>query len=942
MRLLILLLLVVVNVTAQLNPIHRKYTTDDGLGSNTIYSFFQMKNGRMVVGHDLGISFFDGVQFTNPEYNVSPRSIYLSVTINNDELLCINFQGKSFRIIEDTLYPFDTSIMVKKLFTEGNDSYLITLKEVYLLEDNLHSKMIFNFKDLLDVFFSGTVYDDKLFLAGLKDSLYYLAEISLDDFQLSSYNQINFAPDFFQVNGELLMHDHQTNSLYPSQFLKFDKIKQWPHKFKINFLYSLKNGTILVGSQDGMMVYDAFWNLKHHFFKGIPISKAFQDVEENIWLGTLNEGLFIIDNIDFLEFLVVENISKNTTISNTLQTSNNLIIGTYNGQIIALNEACEMVWKTDLNKDAEIQGLYFNAEKNTILAYCQKLYEINLSNGNVLEENIVTSTKSIDVKNGSIVCGTSMGLALSTIDFNCIHKELWIRNLYFLNENEIILETQLGIKFWSNEKGLFKELKHPKNLEPENLTFWKDKYLVKYGDSLYEIDNYKIKPFEWQPKSIFKLGATQEYLYASHFEGGFSFFDGESSENYHSQSGLHNFKINKIHFWNKKWFLMSDKSFRVIPFQKNQKNIHPNLVISKIEGSFVLQNNIWKSEYENNIFKVICQLYPNVSDFGEGKVFYRIKGVRDEWVLLNKSSEGFKLVLERLPFGNYQLEIKGVNISGNSSDIVTYELIIAKPFYLSWWFLSMVALCLVIIIYIIIKWREQIIQKKNLEKLKKERLQIQALKSELAAIRSQMNPHLIFNSLSSIQTKILSNQSKEAYEHLVIFTKLLRQALEFSQREYISLKEELTFLTNYINLEFLRKDDSFSWKLEQDESVNLDSVYIPSLLLQPFVENAIIHGLMHSTSDKHLLIHVIQGQNNGFIVVIEDNGIGREASAKINQNRVREHASFALKATNDRIAMINKSGKLQIRIEIVDLNPGTRVEVYVNSKTNTNESTFSG
>ncbi len=930
MRLLILFLLVVVNVAAQLDPVHRKFTTDDGLGSNTIYSFFQMENGRMVVGHDVGISFFNGEKFTNPEYKVSPRSIYQSVTLRDDELLSINFQGKSFRIFKDTLNHFDTTIKVKRMFSFENQIYLITSKELYSFEKGHPIVPMYDLVNLFDVFYSGIIYQNKLYVSGFKDSLIYLAEFQLDAFKLLDYNQISYAPDFFIINDSLLKVDYSSNTIFHEN----SKVTILSESEKIHFLYSLSNSDILVGTQDGLLVYDAFWNLKNHFFKGISTSKAFQDIEGNIWLGTLNDGLFVIEQIDFLEFVMNDNFGKRKTFSNSLHSNNNIFLSTYKGQLICIDKDYKIIWEIDFSNNSEVQAMYFDKNKNTLLVYCKNLFEIDPSDGRIIKEHIVTSTKSIDVENGIIACGTSQGLALSLNGFNSTDKDLWIRNLYFLNENEMILETQLGIKYWSKEKGLFKELKHPQNIEPENLTYWNDKYVVKYGDSLYQINNYQLIPFEWQPQSIFKLGATQDYLYASHLEGGFSFFDGMKSENYHTHSGLHNFKIKNIHYWNDKWFLFGDKSYRIIPFKKNQKNIAPNLSITKIEGSFVWQNNTWESEYENNLLRIICQLYPNVSDFGEGKVLYRIIGVKEEWMPCNKSSDGNELFLERLPFGNYLLEIKCVNISGNSSNIVRYELIINKPFYLTWWFLGILVFCILIFIYIVIKWREQIIQKKNLEKLKKEKLKIQALKSELAAIRSQMNPHLIFNSLSSIQTKVLSNQSKEAYEHLVIFTKLLRQALDYSQREYITLKEELDFLCHYIKLEFLRKDATFFWDLKVDDTLQLDNFLIPSLILQPFAENAIIHGLMHTEGEKKLFIKVNNNGQNGYEISISDNGIGREASRELNKDRVKEHKSFAMKAIQQRIAMINLSGKLKVSLEIVDLQKGTEVILKVNSNQN--------
>jgi hypothetical protein len=946
LKVVFIFLMLSMRMVSQLNPVYYNYTTENGLGSNTIYSFHQMSDGRMVIGHNNGLSFYNGKSFKTPKYEQPIRSVYRFLELKNEHLICINFQGKSFSVYEEIVTSFDTSLIIKGFTENDNKKFCFNNDYIYQIDPSNELHKIIELTSLFTQVYKIQLFDHKIFVAGILDNDFKLVTFSEKDFSLLLNEKMDFSPDFYVFNNLFYFFDHGASKLYEYNAKKLQlglEVIRWSPTDKINFIYQLTNGFYLVGDYHGLKVYTEHWKLVSSYFEGTPISKAFEDSEGNIWLGTLNDGVYFIPHLNVLSYDVKVRFEKNQYISNSCSVNNNILVGTYNGHVKAINEKGMLIWQTNLGYEAEVQAMYYDSLTNSVWVFCKQLIQLNASSGNVLKELNLTSTKSIDINYNWMVCGTSLGVTSSKTNFYHTLLDHWVRNVLILNSEEVLLETNLGLKIWNVKSDLTTPIYHPEKIEPEHLVRWKNRPLVKFGKSIYEVINDSLVLFEWQPSLSFqKIGVTQNVVYVIYTNGGFAYYDGNKTGSYSNQDGLNKFLHINIHFVNDRWICVGERSIRILPKSIPNKKTAPTIRFSSIEGTFYQEDSIWTSSYRGNKFMLSGQLLPNLSDFGQGKVLYRMQGVIHDWTEAEVTQKEYVIELDRLPYGNFVLEIKGENKRGLSSPIYTFSLHILTPFYLKWWFILLMALLIGLWVLLMVKWRIAILNKRNLEKLKKERLQIQALKSELAAIRSQMNPHLIFNSLSSIQTKILSNQSKEAYEHLVIFTKLLRQALEFSQREYISLKEELTFLTNYINLEFLRKDDSFSWKLEQDESVNLDSVYIPSLLLQPFVENAIIHGLMHSTSDKHLLIHVIQGQNNGFIVVIEDNGIGREASAKINQNRVREHASFALKATNDRIAMINKSGKLQIRIEIVDLNPGTRVEVYVNSKTNTNESTFSG
>lgn len=194
--------------------------------------------------------------------------------------------------------------------------------------------------------------------------------------------------------------------------------------------------------------------------------------------------------------------------------------------------------------------------------------------------------------------------------------------------------------------------------------------------------------------------------------------------------------------------------------------------------------------------------------------------------------------------------------------------------------------------------------------------------SELKAIRSQMNPHFIFNALNSIQDFIMLSEKENAQHYLGKFAILMRGFLESSSKEKISLEKELPLLKSYIELEGLRLGEEFSYeinfdsKIEQDE---LEDIEIPPLLIQPYLENAFKHGLLHKTGQKKLTLDFNKVEKNKahFLQLkITDNGIGRQKSAEINERKHKTHQSFATQATSERLELMKNQSLSNSTIEV--------------------------
>ncbi|MBL7790412.1 MAG: histidine kinase [Chitinophagales bacterium] len=297
---------------------------------------------------------------------------------------------------------------------------------------------------------------------------------------------------------------------------------------------------------------------------------------------------------------------------------------------------------------------------------------------------------------------------------------------------------------------------------------------------------------------------------------------------------------------------------------------------------------------------------------------YRLLGSSPKWIELGNQN---KLTLSNLPSGKYTLEIKAKDADGNEvSEILNYSFRIYPPWYFSWWFLSLCFIVTSLIIYKVYRYRIQAIRKE--ESLKNEMTEM-----HLSALRSQMNPHFIFNSLNSILNFVLQKDSKQAAYYLNQFASLMRNILDNSVQSKVSIHDEIELLHHYIRLEQLRFDNQFTYQINVEKSINPMEVKIPGMIIQPFVENAIWHGLLHREGKGTLELNFAI-KDNKYCCLVTDDGIGRKASKQIKENNRNTYESRGMKITKDRLDALNKGEIKDCYYEIEDLEQGTRVTIY--------------
>lgn len=289
---------------------------------------------------------------------------------------------------------------------------------------------------------------------------------------------------------------------------------------------------------------------------------------------------------------------------------------------------------------------------------------------------------------------------------------------------------------------------------------------------------------------------------------------------------------------------------------------------------------------------------------------YRITGLQEEWISLGHN----KLVtIPSLAPGEYIFEVK-VGHPQSPSPVTSLNILVGTPLYQQTWFMLLCALFFGAVLYGFFRWR---ILRIRAEETERAEVNKKFAELELKALRSQMNPHFMFNSLNSIKNYILHAEPKLAAEYLSNFAHLIRLILQNSREKMITLQEELETLTLYIELEQIRFDNRFDFNCMVEAAVSLEQVMIPPMLLQPFIENAIWHGLMHKKEKGHLSLRFSK-EEKMIACVIEDDGVGRAKAAEMKSLSANKYKSMGMGITRDRMEIMNKMDTLGISAEIID------------------------
>jgi two-component sensor histidine kinase len=299
----------------------------------------------------------------------------------------------------------------------------------------------------------------------------------------------------------------------------------------------------------------------------------------------------------------------------------------------------------------------------------------------------------------------------------------------------------------------------------------------------------------------------------------------------------------------------------------------------------------------------------------ETHLFYRIPEIDKNWVLADGTNTAS---YSDLPPGRYSFEVRaadGVSVG----KVETFRIAIAPPFWQTWWFRLGIVVVLAGAVYLFI--RRRIAAVRTQEALKQ-----QIAEAEMSALRAQMNPHFIFNCINSIDAMIQSNDKYHATMYLNKFARLIRDVLDSSKQKTVPISRDIETLRLYIELEQFRHDDKFRYEIYADPAVLEEDYRVPPLVIQPYVENSILHGIRHRKNGGGMLSISIGLSEGHLLYHIEDNGIGRRSAAAQPSGR----HSYGLQMSNDRVRLFNGENKASVDITYLEKDgepAGTSVRV---------------
>lgn len=685
------------------------------------------------------------------------------------------------------------------------------------------------------------------------------------------------------------------------------------------------------------------------------ISEVITDFNKNQWATTLDNGIFVIPNKEITRKSLPEGKQKITAV--TKVGDDHFALGTDVGTLYLYNTDLSLKHKFNLNDKNNITFLYHDTTEHTLLISISSnlSYKLDLDIFKLTPlKSVFNSAKSIERLNDQFLFYGNFKEALlydsSLIKENAILiRKNRVKDALVIDENKLLISFVDGLYLYNLASSTLREIKYgdesvfATSLSKIGDEIWvgiKDNKVLKSviiddGLRFRESVNLNLSKNKNQTStSLTKLRSDQQHLWMLN-EGVITRYDltDDSVQEFNGQMGM-NELINEYLLYDDLIISTSIQALYRIPkyaFTQALKTAPIEITDVKINSlSLELKENYNLKHDRNNI-----SIAFNSNGFQSREYVayeYQLVESNKQWISIPVGNT--QVDFASLSPGTYTFKLRGKN---SKSDIYQYAgpvtFSIEPPFWQTTWFYFLIAVGIAGATFFILK---QLQKRKNKQrKIEIDRLLLEKKMASLKLenIRSQMNPHFVFNSLNSIQDFIVSNEKQLASDYLVKFSRLIRMYLDYSQQDEVTLGQEVAALKLYLELEKMRFDEELNYSIKIDDKIDPAQVLIPSLLVQPYVENALKHGLMHKLNDRTLTIICNLNLNETLLlVVIEDNGIGRERSAALNKNRGRSHVSFATSINNERAELYKEQLNRPVDIKIEDLYnqqnaAGTRVTI---------------
>ena len=953
------------------------YSVEEGLPQSQVYAMIQDSRGLLWLGTKGGLSKFNGKEFTTftKEEGLSGDQVYSLFEDSKHNIWIGTGDGIThYNGITFTKHPISEkdAIFVSAIIEDNNNTiWAATNAGLYYFKNNAWINFVSNnialARDISCLFVDkkGNIW------TGNDSGLFKIEDGHVTRYTVKSGLSSNKIRSVNELNGQLLVgtYGHGLNIHNDNGWYVLGKSNEIIHDVFVD-----DKQEIWVATQDNGSIK---YNIKKKTSKtynqeeGLSVDNILvilQDSWGNMWFGTSGGGINKYHTQQFKHFNLEEGF-KDKVINSVLGGSHNKIwVGTgdigfiemENDSIIYHNQNTDFHnYKCKTLFEDHVGNIWIGTEKNGTYIYNGSKYTQVGNNQGLVGNWILSITQDKDF---NIWISTASGISKLT-PTNYLDLEFRIRNFKLQNglpasrintlspdkENRMWFGTDSGhigyilngkIIYYGGEDGIKKSV-------IKSIAFDEFNHLwaASEGEGLFEANlNNNFITFNQFKKDD---GINSDNIYLLEFDklgqlwlgaGG-----GVDRISFTETGNISDFK----HFGSNEGFLGGETMTNSIsispngdiwigtinglnchnPSQSKTNTIAPKLSMSNISlfyESITEEVNDWY-----NIDKTLNFNYNenHVSFKFEGvdlknpeEVYYQFKldGFENEWSPIEKHNVA---TYSNLPSGNYNFLVKAGNGDGIWTESIVIPFSIHTPFWKSWWFISIMAIISLSIIFLIYRNRQR--QRKE----EKERLQLEKniLEMEQKALRLQMNPHFIFNAMNTVQALIAKKDEKAARYYLAKFSKLMRKILENSRSPLITIHDEIEALENYLTLEQLSNEDNFDYEIIVDESIQSDAYGIPPLILQPFAENSIVHGLKELQHRGKITI-TFEWKETFIECSVSDNGRGRLAAKEIRHQKSSYHKSTALVLTQERLASL--SDELPVKsFEILDMKDpsGTRV-----------------
>ncbi|UKN03508.1 histidine kinase [Paracrocinitomix mangrovi] len=936
-------------------PSHYRIGEDQFSGID-IYDLYQDKNDYIWISSNDGLYSYDGYQFTKfANTQMKNRSLFNIVEDKNGAIYCNNLYGQIFKVVEDSLkliYTVPDSLKYENVYYNIDDQNNIVFASngVYRVENNEPVFLKSNNKFACHIPKSS---DGELAIySGHDQKIYYLkngeirlkpqSEIPLESIfnSLYIYLDIKYGNEYF--------HEHRSTNLFRFQNNQWEQIINEEENTEYNTLkwIFLKNCILRASFNGGANAFDLNGNPLFDgnlIFPNFQLSCGFVDREGNIWLGTLGKGMIIVPNLNIIDFKNHPLLRDDDLLSITSDENGNIYVGGFSGNVYQFKENQVQTLVTNNFRVEFLQ--YVNANDHLLLG--QNKYD--LSKDEIVSNRISSVKGCAQIGPTEFLMATNVNLKYLSIASNPFlnaeisqfknlgqdPSKLYEFNLgrcttvaYDKDKNEIWAGTSSGVKLIKTDT-IISINKNEEPIAAINIELSdKQVWIATPNNGILIFENYRVvdelndkngllsnEIITMKKNDDLMLIATKKGLVIRNLKN-------HETSYMTIMQGLNSNRILDLELVGDKLWLINGETIQIIGLKDIlNNNTKPQIEIRSIKVNDE-EIDPSKSEFDYNEDQFEFH-FVSIAFRHRGTMTYqyRLEGVDENWQTTNYLNNSIRYT--SIPPGEYAFTVKSVNTDGISSNPVEYKFKIAAPFWSTWWFYSLCIIGVILIIagYFLIRLS---IVKKRLQ------LEKQLKASEVTAIKAQMNPHFVFNALNSVQDLIMQNDIRESNIYLGKFADLMRKTLDYSGKDKISLREEINLLKLYLDLEKLRFGEDFIFELSENLGQNdADEIMIPPMLLQPYIENAIKHGLLHKEGDKRLSIN-FSVNNSHLICVITDNGIGRKKSSEIKDRQSYVHNSFASEAIQKRLDLVNTFEDQKITLEISDIDTeGTGTKVVV-------------